>query len=78
VAEVSVGAPLGGIRNFAGPEVFTLDELGRLALAAQGDTRSVVIDPDAGMFGAVKGDVLTAPAGAVLAKTTFRDWLATR
>lgn len=76
VAEVTVGAPLQGIRNYAGPEVFTLDELGRVALAADGDPRTVVVDPGAGMFGAVKGDVLTAPAGAVIAQTTFRDWLA--
>jgi uncharacterized protein YbjT (DUF2867 family) len=75
VADVAVGAPLGGIRNVAGPEVFPLDELGRVALAAKGDTRTVVVDPGAGLFGAVKGDVLTAPAGAVLAQTTFRDWL---
>jgi uncharacterized protein YbjT (DUF2867 family) len=76
VAEVSVGTPLQGTRNFAGPEVFTLDELGRVALAAAGDPRTVVVDPTAGMFGAVQGDVLTAPAGAVLARTTFREWLA--
>jgi len=76
VAEVTVGAPLRGIRNYAGPEVFTLDELGRIALAAQGDPRTVVLDPGAGMFGAVKGDVLTAPAGAVITRTTFREWLA--
>ena len=76
VAEVSVGAPLRGIRNYAGPEVFTLDELGRIALAAAGDPRTVVVDPGAGLFAAVRGDVLTAPAGAVLAKTTFREWLA--
>jgi uncharacterized protein YbjT (DUF2867 family) len=75
VAEVTVGTPLQGTRNYAGPEVFTLDELGRIALAAQGDPRTVVLDPAAGMFGAVKGDVLTAPEGAVIARTTFRDWL---
>ena len=28
VAEVSMGAPLQGIRNVAGPDVFALDELG--------------------------------------------------
>jgi uncharacterized protein YbjT (DUF2867 family) len=75
VAEVTVGAPLQGTRNYAGPEVFPLDELGRLALAAKGDPRTVVVDPTAGMFGAVKGDVLTAPEGAILAPTTFRGWL---
>jgi uncharacterized protein YbjT (DUF2867 family) len=76
VAEAAVGAPLRGIRNVAGPEVFPLDELGRVALAAKGDSRKVVVDPAAGMFGAVPGDVLIAPPGTVLAKTTYREWLA--
>src|SRR6266536_4605089 len=34
VADVSMGAPLQGTRNVAGPEVFALDELGRITLAA--------------------------------------------
>jgi uncharacterized protein YbjT (DUF2867 family) len=48
VAAVCVGAPLRGTRNVAGPEVFTLDELGRITLAARGDQRSVVTDRPAG------------------------------
>ncbi|WP_089158366.1 SDR family oxidoreductase [Micromonospora sp. NBS 11-29] len=75
VAEVAVGTPLRGVRNVAGPEVFRLDELGRVALAAKGDPRTVVVDPTAGLFGAVPGDVLIAPPGAVLATTTYREWL---
>ena len=78
VAEVSAGAPLRGIRNVGGPDVYRLDELGKITLAAKGDTRTVVVDPTAGMFGAIQGDVLTAPADAVLAKTTYREWLASR
>ncbi|WP_250005199.1 SDR family oxidoreductase [Actinoplanes sp. M2I2] len=76
VAEVAVGRPLMGVRNVAGPEVFALDELGRMALAGTGDPRTVVTDPAAGMFAAVPGRVLTAPEGATLATTTFREWLA--
>jgi len=76
VAEVAAGAPLAGTREVGGPEVFPLDELGRVTLAATGDGRRVVTDETAGMFAAVKGDVLTAPPGAVLATTTFREWLA--
>ncbi|GIG68464.1 SDR family oxidoreductase [Phytomonospora endophytica] len=78
VAEASVEAPLQGVRNVAGPEVFALDELGRVTLAAKGDERPVVVDDTAGMFAAVKGDVLIAPAGAVIAKTAYREWLASR
>jgi len=48
VADVAVGAPLNGTRNVAGPEVFTLDELGRITLEAKGDKRSVVTDDPAG------------------------------
>ncbi|MEU9317300.1 NAD(P)H-binding protein [Streptomyces sp. NPDC048295] len=74
VAEVATGASLNGIRNIAGPEVFPLDELGRITLAAKGDNRTVVTDPAAGMFGVVKGDVLTDP-DAHLAPTRYADWL---
>ncbi|BCJ57025.1 SDR family oxidoreductase [Micromonospora endophytica] len=76
VARVAVGAPCNGIQNVAGPEVLRLDEWGRVALAATGDTRTVVVDPTAGIFGVVPGDVLTAPQDAVLATTSYREWLA--
>ena len=75
VAAVCVGAPLRGIRNVAGPEVFTLDELGRITLAARGDRRSVVTDSTAGIYAAASGDALTAKDDAVVAGTTYRDWL---
>ncbi|WP_329359520.1 SDR family oxidoreductase [Streptomyces sp. NBC_01483] len=74
VAEVAVGAPLNGIRNIAGPEIFPLDELGRITLSHKGDSRTVVTDPTAGMFAAVKGDVLT-DKNAHLAPTRYTDWL---
>ncbi|MFF1924238.1 SDR family oxidoreductase [Streptomyces sp. NPDC058221] len=75
VSEVAAGTPLQGIRNIAGPEVFTLDELGRLTLSHKSDRRTVVTDPTAGMFAAVKGDVLT-DKDARLAPTRYADWLA--
>ncbi|MFI0717273.1 SDR family oxidoreductase [Streptomyces inhibens] len=74
VAEVAAGAPLGGIHNIAGPEVFSLDELGRLTLSHKSDGRTVVTDPTAGMFAVVKGDVLTNK-DAHLAPTRYADWL---
>lgn len=58
VAEVCVGAPLRGTRNVAGPEVFTLDEVGRIALAARGDQRTVVTDNNAGIYAAASSDGL--------------------
>ncbi|MEW1775982.1 SDR family oxidoreductase [Streptomyces sp. NPDC086777] len=74
VAEVAAGPPLNGIRNIAGPEIFPLDELGRITLSRKGDPRTVVTDPTAGMFAVVKGDVLT-DKNAHLAPTHYADWL---
>jgi uncharacterized protein YbjT (DUF2867 family) len=78
VADVSVGTPLQGTRNIAGPEVFALDELGRFTLAAHDDHRRVITDADAGIFAAAPRDALIAKDGAVIAKTTYREWLARR
>ncbi|MFB7667135.1 SDR family oxidoreductase [Kitasatospora sp. NPDC056138] len=74
VAEVAAGTPLNGIRNIAGPEIFPLDELGRITLSHKGDNRTVVTDPTAGMFAAVRGDVLT-DKDAHLSPTRYADWL---
>ncbi|MFJ6917325.1 SDR family oxidoreductase [Streptomyces sp. NPDC101133] len=75
VADVAVGTPLNGIRDIGGPDVFPLDELGRLTLSRNGDGRTVVTDPAAGLFAAVRGDVLT-DRDARLAPTRYTDWLA--
>jgi uncharacterized protein YbjT (DUF2867 family) len=76
VADVSDGTPLRGTRTIAGPDVFALDELGRITLAAQGDHRTVVTDKSAGMFAAASGDALIAKDGTVIAMTAYREWLA--
>ncbi|MEU9497214.1 NAD(P)H-binding protein [Streptomyces sp. NPDC048196] len=75
VAEVAAGSPLNGVLNIAGPDVYPLDELGRVTLTAKGDGRSVVTDDSAGMFAAAHGDVLTAPNDARIAPTHYTDWL---
>ena len=78
VAEIAAGSPLKGVVNIAGPDVYPLDELGRVTLSAEGDGRSVVTDDTAGMFAAVHGDVLTAPNDARIAFTHYTDWLSRR
>ena len=75
VVDVCTGAPLQGIRNVAGPDVFPLDELGRLTLAARQDNRTVITDNEADMFAVVAGDVLTAGPDAQLAPTHYQDWI---
>ncbi|MGW5382081.1 SDR family oxidoreductase [Nocardia sp. NPDC003963] len=77
VVGVALGAPLQGIRNIAGPDVFPLDEIGRMTLIARHDDRIVVTDETAGMFAAVTGDELVAGPDAHLAPTHYRDWLDT-
>ncbi|HEU5333973.1 MAG TPA: NAD(P)H-binding protein [Actinocrinis sp.] len=78
VARVAAGAPLQGTRDIGGPDVFPLDELGRITLNATGDSRRVVTDESAGLFAVIKGDVLTTSEGARLATTSYTDWLASR
>lgn len=75
VAEVAAGTPLNTTRNVAGPEVFTLDDLARVFLKATGDNRTVVPDQSAGMFAAVPGKAIIAGPDAILAKTTYQDFL---
>ncbi|WP_103335943.1 SDR family oxidoreductase [Amycolatopsis sp. CA-126428] len=77
VGRVATGAPIGGITEIAGPEVFGLDEWVRTVLTARSDPRQVVTDPAAPYFGAVPGpeDLLPGP-GARLAETTLAEWLA--
>ncbi|MGH3562485.1 MAG: hypothetical protein ACRDTN_11965 [Mycobacterium sp.] len=58
----------------AGPEVFPLDELGRITLAHNHDGRTVITDPTAGLYAVVEGDVLT-DKNAHLASTRYADWL---
>jgi uncharacterized protein YbjT (DUF2867 family) len=78
VVGAASGTPLQGIRNVGGPEVFPLDELGRITLAARPDGRSVVTDDQAGSFALVAGDVLVAPDDSDLGPTYYRDWLERR
>jgi uncharacterized protein YbjT (DUF2867 family) len=70
VGRTAVGAPVNGIVEVAGPEPFTFDELMRLALGD--DPRDVVVDPQAGYFGAALDDAELLPGEhAELGKTRF-------
>ncbi|MDQ1006132.1 uncharacterized protein YbjT (DUF2867 family) [Streptomyces sp. V4I23] len=75
LADVATASPLQGTLDVAGPDVFPLDELGRLTLSTRQDNRTVVTDEQAGMFAAVDGDVLIAGPDARLTPTHYKDWL---
>jgi uncharacterized protein YbjT (DUF2867 family) len=76
VGRVTVGAPVNGIVEVAGPEPYRLDELIREGLEAQDDPRRVVADPDARYFGARLTETTLMPgADAQLGETRFTDWL---
>ena len=76
VGKVTVGAPLNGIVEIAGPDQFRLDELIRQYLAPRNDPRQVVADPRALYAGAELSERTLVPGvGAQLGATRFEDWL---
>ena len=77
VGRTAVGTPINGIVEVAGPEQFGLDELIRKGLAAKGDPRQVISDPQARYFGALLQERTLLPnEGATLFTTRFEDWIA--
>ncbi|QFG23706.1 SDR family oxidoreductase [Actinomadura sp. WMMB 499] len=76
VARVAAGEPLNAAIEIAGPRQYRMDEFFREALAALGDPREVVTDPDARYFGAVMRDGDLVPGdGAALGEIDYADWL---
>jgi uncharacterized protein YbjT (DUF2867 family) len=77
VVEISQRPPADGVIEIAGPEEFHLDDLIRKGLAAKGDPRTVVADPEARYFGAQLEERTLVPTNAVhLGGIRFDDWLA--
>ncbi|MER5820872.1 SDR family oxidoreductase [Streptomyces mirabilis] len=76
VGRTAVGAPVNGVVEVAGPDVFQLDELIRQILADKDDTRTVVTDPSAPYSGAeLKETTLVPGPDAHITETRFSDWL---
>ena len=72
----ALGEPQNGLIEVGGPEIFTLDEPVRLALAHDKDPRTVVADPQAPYFGVQVGERTLIPEeGARRGKTRFDWWL---
>jgi uncharacterized protein YbjT (DUF2867 family)/quercetin dioxygenase-like cupin family protein len=76
VGRISVGSPVNGITEVAGPEQFRLDELIRQGLAVRNDPRTVLTDPHDRYYGIEVGERTLIPSdGAVIGDIRFSDWL---
>ena len=76
LVDVTLGAPVDGIIDLAGPERFRFDEIIRQFLSATQDTRQVVIDTHARYFGAKLNEPSLIPRGnSHIGATRFKDWL---
>ena len=76
LASVSLGPPMNGIVEVAGPEQFRLDDLVRRKLSVRGDPREVIPDSRTRYFGAVLGERTLLPGDdAALGEIRFVDWL---
>ena len=65
LAEVAVGAPLNDTVELAGPEKMSIAEFVGRFMAASGDRRKVVADPQAPYYGAKMGSLGIAPTGNI-------------
>jgi uncharacterized protein YbjT (DUF2867 family) len=75
LADVTVGPPVNGVIEIAGPQRFHLDELVRNTLRERHDPREVITDPHAPYYGAELHERTLVPtAAARLAETRFDDW----
>ena len=76
LADVTLGAPVNGMIEIAGPERIPLDELARRYLRATKDPRQVVADVHARYFGAeINDQSLTPGDNPRLGSIRFEDWL---
>ena len=75
LADVAVGAPLNATIELASPERMSIAEIVERFMAARGDKRKVIADPQATYYGAVMGSRGIAPgANPRLGPTRFEEW----
>ena len=77
MAELAIGAPVGGRVELGGPEALGIDAWARRLFAATGDNRAVIADPHARYYGTeLNGGELTPGEGARIGKVDFDTWFA--
>jgi uncharacterized protein YbjT (DUF2867 family) len=75
LVDITLGAPVNGIIDLAGPDRFRFEEIIRQFLSATQDTRQVVVDSHARYFGAALNDQLVPQGNSLIGSTRFEDWL---
>ena len=76
LSEITLGKPVNGTIEIAGPERLPLDELVRRFLSAKQDARQVVTDVHARYYGIELNDQSLTPGdNPRIAPTRFEDWL---
>jgi uncharacterized protein YbjT (DUF2867 family) len=77
LADVAVGAPLNATVELAGPEKMSIAAFVGRFMAARGDKRKVIADPQARYTGAVMGELGIAPGreNPRIGPTRFEDWV---
>lgn len=75
MADATLGAPVNGIVEIAGPEKVRLSELAQRYMGRIGDTRTVQADAGVRYFGALLADDTLVPgSGPRLGKIDFETW----
>jgi uncharacterized protein YbjT (DUF2867 family) len=75
LVDMTLGAPVNGIIDLAGPDRFHFEEIIRQFLSATHDSRQVVVDSHACYFGAALNDQLVPQGNSLIGSTRFEDWL---
>jgi len=76
LADVALASPLNGTVELAGPEALPIAAFVERFLAATGDVRTVVADPQAGYFGAALDDRGLIPGdNPRIGPTRFAEWI---
>lgn len=75
LVDITLGAPVNGIIDLAGPDRFHFEEIIRQFLSATHDSRQVVVDSHARYFGAALNDQLVPQGNSLIGSTRFEDWL---
>jgi uncharacterized protein YbjT (DUF2867 family) len=75
LVDITLGAPVNGIIDLAGPDRFRFEEIISQFLSATHDSRQVVVDSHARYFGAALNDQLVPQGNSLISSTRFSDWL---